>query len=138
MLGAKKRRRGIRRERILIVEDDKNAAKLLEMTLHGFGFREIAIAGDGMEAWDHLKDGGNDHFDLVISDWDMPFATGIELLEHLRDMEINIPFIMLTGKRSIDFTIEASELGVTEYLTKPYSPEQIKDKVLGAMSKRGQ
>lgn len=130
MLGAKKRDRRRRRERILVVEDDVRGAKMIEMALHDVGIRDIVMAKDGMEAWGQLKAGGDQEFDAVISDWNMPFVTGIELLEQVRDSGIKIPFIIITGRGSTDAAVEAKEFGVTAFMIKPYSPKQLGQKVL--------
>lgn len=133
MLGAKKIRGNTRSEKILVVEDDTNAAKLMEMTLKSIGFTDIVFAKDGMEAWDHLKDGRHVNYDLVVSDLDMPFATGLELLEHIREMKIELPFVMVTGRGTIDAAIDAKEAEVTSFLMKPYSPQQIRERILEAL-----
>lgn len=130
MLGAKKRDRRRRREKILLVEDDIRGAKMIEMALHDVGIRDIVTAKDGMEAWGHLKSGGAEEFDAIISDWNMPFVTGIELLEQVRDSGINIPFIIITGRGLTDAAVEAKEFGVTAFMIKPYSPKQLGKKVL--------
>lgn len=108
----------------LIAEDDPTSRKLIEMTLGKMNFADIVSVEDGMEAWKAIE-GAKSPFSLIIADWNMPFATGIELLQQVRENGINTPFVIITGKNSVDAAVEAKEMGVTAFLPKPYTVQQL-------------
>ena len=122
------------RQRVLLVEDDPQGAQLLKMVLEDLGVIEVVHAGDGQQAWDAFSV-ASDPFTVVISDWNMPGMTGLQLLEKVRAVSRTIPFIMITGRGLIDSAVEAKTHGVTAYISKPYTPQQIVSKLLGVIDK---
>lgn len=119
------------RQRVLLVEDDVQGARLLTMVIEDLGVAALVHAKDGQEAWDAYSSAA-EPFTVVISDWNMPNMTGAELLEKVRGVDRNLPFIMITGRGLIDSAVEAKTLGVTAYMAKPYTPQQIVSKLLDA------
>ena len=106
-------------KRILIAEDDYAIALALKTIVSGNIPCELEMAGNGGEAWDLLQ---KQHFDLVISDWNMPVKTGAQLR---LDMEQEprlaaIPFIMLTARADKDSVVQAIKAGITDYVHKPF------------------
>ena len=79
---------------ILLVDDDPNIRRLNAMVLHHAGYH-VDTAEDGAMAWEML---GDSHFDLMITDNNMPHLTGMELLKKLYASRMTLPFIMATGK----------------------------------------
>ncbi len=110
--------------RVLIVEDNAQAAKLLKKVLGGLGIHQAFCSEDGREAQKFL-DAADDMIDLIICDWEMPNMTGIELLQQVRMAYPKMPFIMVTGNPDADSVKAAARYRVSGYIKKPYSPQQI-------------
>jgi two-component system chemotaxis response regulator CheY len=109
---------------VLLVEDDTFALRLAQSILKQLGINAITIARDGQEALRTLQTGAT-KVDLIISDWNMPKMSGLELLKSVRAFHPDMPFIMLTGKASPEFVLEAKDNGVNGYVVKPFSPDQL-------------
>jgi len=119
--------------KILVVDDHAPARDLVKTILHSIGFGNVSTAGDGGEAIRYIS--FND-VDLVVCDWNMPFISGIEVLKAVRSMEDkkHIPFIMLTAEAYRENVMAAVELGVSAYVSKPFTPEVLGDKVKEVIS----
>ena len=85
-------------------------------------------ADDGTSAWDVLE---NQSIDLIISDWNMPKMTGLELLKKVRadSRYAGKPFLMVTAEAQKQNVIEAVQAGVSNYVVKPFTAEAISDKL---------
>ncbi|MFZ7111137.1 MAG: sigma-54-dependent transcriptional regulator [Desulfatiglandales bacterium] len=105
--------------RILIVDDEERMRHLLSMMLEGKGYK-VSQAGDGLEALEMLN---QDNYDMVITDIKMPRMTGLELLEHVKPMQI--PVVFITAFATVDSAVEAMRLGAVDYITKPFEEERI-------------
>lgn len=114
--------------RVLIVDDMPEAIKLLKMVLGAAGVTQVFSAKDGRAAQEFL-DSADDMIDLIICDWEMPRMTGLELLQQVRTVYPDMPFMMVTGNTEIDAVKAAKGFGVNAYLGKPFSPQQIKEKI---------
>ena len=112
--------------KVLIVEDNPQAAKLLRKVLGALGIHQAFLSADGREAQQFL-DAADDMVDLIICDWEMPNMTGIELLQQVRTVYPNMPFIMVTGNADLESVKAAARYRVSGYIKKPYSPQQIAD-----------
>ncbi len=112
--------------KVLIVEDNPQAAKLLKKVLGGLGIHQAFCSADGREAQQFL-DAADDLVDLIICDWEMPNMTGIELLQQVRTVYPEMPFIMVTGNAEAESVEIAARYQVSGYIKKPYSPQQIAD-----------
>lgn len=120
---------GLAALRVLVVEDEPSIAKLLRMTLRGLGVGDVTLAADGAEALRFI--GAHEgHVNTVISDWNMPRMTGIELLRQLRTVDDRIQFVMITGRATAEAVLEARRLGVNAFIAKPFEPELIRDKLM--------
>ena len=113
---------------VLLVEDEAFALKLALTVLRQIGVKNVVTAKNGQEALTILNQ-PNSRFDLVISDWNMPEMTGLNLLKKVREMWPGMPFIMLTGKTSADFILAAKEHGVNGYVAKPFAPAALMAKI---------
>ena len=124
----------LKRKKILVVEDNDQSARLIMMVLKDMGAQEVVFAKDGAEAWDKIeavkKSGA---FNLVISDWNMPNLTGIQLLDRLRKTGSHVPFIMITGRGTVDSATRAVDSGVTVYIPKPFTPDQLSSKIANVL-----
>ena len=111
------------KEKILIVDDEKDIAKMLDYNLQKEGFKTI-VAYDGEEALDKVT---ANHPDLVILDLMLPGLDGLEVCKILKKepKTSNIPIIMLTAKSQETDKIVGLELGADDYVTKPFSPKEL-------------
>ena len=102
--------------------------KVLRTMLRSLGFVDVHEAEDGASAWEQLREGG---FNLLISDWNMPNMSGLELLENVRSHETtaDLPVIMATSRTERDDVIAAMKAGANNYISKPFNPAQLKDKI---------
>lgn len=109
--------------RILIIEDDENFRYLLRMHLSHAGY-EVQVAGDGIEGGRALLAQAPD---LIISDLNMPFLGGLELLLLLKQEQAtaSIPVILLSGVRNNDMMAKAADLGAADFLTKPVTRDDL-------------
>lgn len=118
------RKRG--RERILIVEDDADKARLLSMTLEIEGY-DVAVAGNGLEAIEALRRGERD---LILLDLMMPRMDGLRFLSWLRGIEgSSTPVAVLTAITRDDVLDECLEHGADAVLEQPWSPSGLLSRV---------
>jgi len=115
--------------KVLVVEDNREAAHLIRMVLRDMGVNQIFDATDGREALDFL-DKSEQFINLVISDWNMPRMTGIELLRQIRSVRPDMPFLMITARGSVDAVKEARDQGVSAYVVKPFAPAELERKLI--------
>jgi DNA-binding response OmpR family regulator len=109
--------------KILICEDDLMTLKALEHKLKNEGYETIT-ALDGKQAIDIITN--NRTIDLLLTDLHMPLTSGLELITHVRNvLKSNIPIVMLTRVGLEDTVLHAFELGADDYITKPFSPEEL-------------
>jgi len=119
---------------VLIVDDSAAIRKILQRVLRqaDIPIREVYEAGDGIEALNRLKD---HKVDLILSDINMPNMDGLEFLRKLKDdgPPNTAPVIMVSTEGSQTKVLEAVELGAAGYVRKPFTPDQIKDKLAGLL-----
>ncbi|WP_146645976.1 EAL domain-containing response regulator [Labilithrix luteola] len=117
--------------RLLLVEDDDALRRSLVRILR----REYAIdeAADGQQAVEKLT---NRTFDVVLSDINLPHASGVDLLRKVRDYDLDVPVILMTGQPSIETAIQAVDLGAFTYLRKPFENGAV-EQALSRASKLG-
>lgn len=107
--------------KILIAEDDLLLSKIIEVRLKKDG-HETIIATDGQEALNKL----DLHPDLLILDIMMPFYSGLEIIEYMRSkLNSSTPIIILSALGQEDTVLQAFKLGATDYITKPFSPNEL-------------
>jgi len=114
---------------ILIAEDEGNIALALKTIINkALGGASITIVKNGDSALDAIF---KTTYQLIISDWNMPGMTGIDLLTVLRNSETtkNIPFLMITAREDMPSVMSALESGVTGYLTKPFENQIVIDRI---------
>ena len=115
---------------VLIVDDSAAIRKILQRVLRqtDLPFGEIHEAGDGAEAVAILKDRS---FGLILSDINMPEMDGLQLLSRIREMDHlkGVPVIMITTEGGQGRVMEAVQLGASGYVRKPFTAEQIKEKL---------
>jgi two-component system chemotaxis response regulator CheY len=114
--------------KLLVVEDQADARAMARNILSEIGVTQVFEASDGREALAFL-DAAFDFVDVVLCDWNMPGLSGVELLRQLRSVDPDIPFLMVTGRGDMESVVEAKASGVTGYIRKPYSPQQLEAKI---------
>ena len=112
---------------------------LLKAYLRRFGYKHITEAVDGRDAYQTMiasKAAGNP-FELVISDWNMPNLTGLELLKLVRAIPEwkTLPFILLTTENEKDKVMEAVMAGASNYMVKPVEEKTLEEKLLRTWQK---
>ena len=114
--------------KILVVDDFATMRKVIRKILKQSGYENITEAEDGVVAMNMLK---STKIDFVISDWNMPNMTGIELLKAVRsDNELgSMPFLMVTAESLKDNVVEAVKAGVSNYIVKPFTAEVLGEKI---------
>ncbi len=115
---------------ILIVDDDRNMRLLTKARLGDL--YTVTTAADGLEALEILHGGG---IDMVIADIMMPRMDGYELLKTIREEGNQLPFLLLTAKESLDDKQHGFSLGTDDYMTKPFSSDELLWRV-GALLRR--
>jgi two-component system chemotaxis response regulator CheY len=116
--------------RILIVDDMMTMRKLVAKACKEIGFTDLTEANDGIQAWTLIGE-AVPSFGLIISDWNMPNSTGLDLLKRLRsDSRFGkTPFILVTAEAEEHQIVEAAKAGVNQYLVKPFTTESLREKI---------
>lgn len=114
--------------RVLVVDDFSTMRRIVKNILRQLGFNNVVEADDGTTAWEVLN---KDKIDFIISDWNMPQMTGIELLRKVRASEQfgHLPFLMVTAEAQQENIIEAAQAKVSNYIVKPFTADTMKQKI---------
>ncbi len=115
--------------KILLVEDDPSLGPLLQEYLEAKGF-ETKLAEDGAKGADQFFKGS---FDLLLLDVMMPVKDGLTLAKEIRVSDKNVPIIFLTAKSMKEDTIEGFNAGADDYITKPFSMEELLARVTAVL-----
>jgi two-component system chemotaxis response regulator CheY len=116
--------------RTLIVDDSSVMRKIVARALQQAGLEMVVFeAGNGSEGVDLLK---TQQVDLILSDINMPLMDGLEFLRQLRAQNLapDVPVVMITTESSEEHVKEAILVGAQGYIRKPFTPEQVKERVL--------
>jgi two-component system chemotaxis response regulator CheY len=113
---------------VLIADDSNTMRKIIVRSLLALGATEgdLAEAADGAEAVGKFKSG---RFDLVLTDWNMPNKSGLEVIQEIRALNAQVPIIMVTTEAEKARVIQAIEAGVSDYLVKPFTSEALREKL---------
>ena len=126
--------------RILIVDDLESLRGLLKAYLQRIGFRAIDEAFDGQNALDMLWEAEHVKapYGVVISDWNMPNMTGLDLLLRVRQVTAwkTLPFILLTTESEKDKIVSAVTAGVSNYMVKPVEEVMLREKLTKVWEKK--
>jgi two-component system chemotaxis response regulator CheY len=114
--------------KILVVDDFSTMRRIVKNLLRDLGFTNTHEADDGSTAWPMLQSGD---FDFVVTDWNMPGMTGIELLQKIRtdDRLKTVPVLMVTAEAKRDQIVAAAQAGVNGYVVKPFTAAALKEKI---------
>jgi len=114
--------------KILVVDDFSTMRRIVKNLLRDLGFTNTSEADDGATAWPMLQ---SSDYDFVVTDWNMPGMTGIELLKKIRSDERlkDIPVLMVTAEAKRDQIVAAAQAGVNGYVVKPFTAAALKEKI---------
>lgn len=114
--------------KILIVDDFSTMRRIIKNLLRDLGFTNTAEADDGATALPMLQNGS---YDFLVTDWNMPGMTGIDLLKAVRsDAKLkDLPVLMVTAEAKRDQIVEAAQAGVNGYVVKPFTAAVLKEKI---------
>lgn len=114
--------------KILVVDDFSTMRRIVKNILRQLGFNNIVEADDGTTAVGILE---REKIDFIVSDWNMPQMTGIELLRHVRQTDElkDIPFLMVTAEAQQENIIEAVKAKVSNYIVKPFTADTLQEKI---------
>lgn len=119
--------------KILVVDDMSTMRKILKNMLKKIGFTNIEEADDGATAWPMIEEALNTDapYEFIVSDWNMPQMTGIDLLGKVRahDKLKTLPFLMVTAETEQSNVVIAVKAGVSNFVVKPFTEDTLKDKI---------
>jgi len=115
--------------KFLVVDDSVTMRRIVMNSLKGIGYSDFLQAGDGKEAMDVLN--ADDSVEFVITDWNMPNMSGLELVKSIRAHAIysSVPILMVTTRGVKEDIMEALAAKVNNYVIKPFTPQILKEKI---------
>jgi two-component system chemotaxis response regulator CheY len=115
--------------RFLVVDDSVTMRRIVVNSLKNLGYDNFIEANDGKEALEKLA--GDDSINFVITDWNMPVLSGLELTKNIRqDAKLaKVPILMVTTRGVKEDIIEALQARVNNYIVKPFTPHILKEKI---------
>jgi two-component system chemotaxis response regulator CheY len=119
---------GIENTKFLVVDDFSTMRRIVRNLLKELGFANVQEAEDGVDALNKLR---GESFDFVVSDWNMPNMTGIELLQAIRaDASLkHLPVLMVTAEAKKENIIQAAQAGASGYVVKPFTAATLDEKL---------
>lgn len=114
--------------KILVVDDFSTMRRIIKNLLRDLGYANVDEADDGERALPMLKAGA---YEFLITDWNMPGMTGIQLLKNVRADPnlVTLPVLMVTAEQKREQIVEAAEAGVNGYIVKPFTATTLKEKI---------
>jgi len=114
--------------KILIVDDFSTMRRIVKNLLRDLGFTNTSEADDGTTALPMLQNG---NFDFLVTDWNMPGMSGLDLLKKVRADERlkNMPVLMVTAEAKREQIVAAAQAGVNGYVVKPFTAAVLKEKI---------
>lgn len=115
--------------KFLVVDDSVTMRRIVVNSLKTLGYTDTVEAGDGKDALSKLEGDGTINF--IITDWNMPVCSGLELTKAIRGnpQSANIPILMVTTRGVKEDIIEALQAKVSNYVVKPFTPAVLKEKI---------
>lgn len=114
--------------KVLVVDDMSTMRRIVKNILKQLGFSNMEEAENGQEGLQKLR---SDTYGFVVSDWNMPVMTGIDMLRAIRADEKlkHIPVLMVTAEAQKENLVEAIQAGVSNYIVKPFTAETMQEKL---------
>jgi two-component system chemotaxis response regulator CheY len=115
--------------KFLVVDDSVTMRRIVANSLKTIGYEAFVEAGDGKEALTKLS--GDDSINFVITDWNMPEVSGLELVKSIRstDKFAKLPILMVTTRGLKEDIVEALQARVNNYIVKPFTPQILREKI---------
>ncbi|MCU0710679.1 MAG: response regulator [Pirellula sp.] len=112
--------------RVLVADDSGIMRKIIIRSLNSVGVTDIVEAADGQEA---INAYNSNDIDLILTDWNMPNKSGLDVVTEIRAQGSNVPIIMVTTEAQKGQVIAAIQAGVSDYLTKPFEADDLRAKL---------
>lgn len=112
--------------RVLVADDSSTMRKIILRSLQAVGVPNAVEAADGEEAVNIFKPG---EFDLVLTDWNMPGKSGLEVIQEIRKIDKDVKIMMVTTEAEKSRVMEAIQAGVSDYLVKPFTADTLREKL---------
>ncbi|HYG90216.1 MAG TPA: response regulator [Azospirillum sp.] len=122
--------------RVLVVDDEEGPRNYVQSVLHDLGVGTVDLAMDGQQALERFE-GQEERYDLIVCDWMMPKVSGLEVLKSVRAARPDVPFLMVTALATRQAVERAIASHVSAYIAKPFTPDQLEDKVFLVLTQRG-
>ncbi|NLG49783.1 MAG: response regulator, partial [Chloroflexi bacterium] len=119
-------------EKVLLADDENDVRDMCARTLKMAGYQVVAVR-DGQEA---VERASQEQFDLLLTDLKMPRLSGLDACRKIRASHPDLPAIVMTGFGTMELAIEALQLGVSEFVLKPFRPQALQDAVDRALLKQ--
>lgn len=115
--------------KFLVVDDSVTMRRIVANSLKNLGYENLVEAVDGKDALTKLT--SDDQINFVITDWNMPVMTGLEMTKAIRGDEkyIKLPILMVTTRGIKEDIVEALQAKVNNYIVKPFTPQILKEKI---------
>lgn len=115
--------------KFLVVDDSVTMRRIVSNSLKNLGYNNFVEATDGKDALDKLA--ADDDINFVITDWNMPVLSGLELIKSIRSDEKlkDLPVLMVTTRGVKEDIMEALSAKVNNYIVKPFTPQILKEKI---------
>jgi two-component system chemotaxis response regulator CheY len=116
-------------KKFLIVDDSSTMRRIVVNTLKSLGYNDYVEAEDGKVAYEKLT--ADDSINFIITDWNMPVMTGLELTKAIRanDKTKELPILMVTTRGIKEDIVQALQARVNNYVVKPFTPQILKEKI---------
>lgn len=111
---------------VLVADDSSTMRKIIIRSLQAIGVPDATEAKDGEEAVTMFKQGG---YDIVLTDWNMPGKTGLDVIREIRAVNASVPIIMITTEAEKRRVLEAIQVGVSDYIIKPFEADMLREKL---------
>ncbi len=115
--------------KFLVVDDSVTMRRIVANSLKNLGYENLVEAVDGKDALTKLT--SDDQINFVITDWNMPVMTGLEMTKAIRGDEkyLKLPILMVTTRGIKEDIVEALQAKVNNYIVKPFTPQILKEKI---------
>jgi two-component system chemotaxis response regulator CheY len=112
--------------KVLVADDSGVMRKIILRSLNAVGVTDCVEAVNGADAFNQFQ---SNQFDLILTDWNMPEKSGLELVTEIRATGSTIPILMITTEAQKGQVVKAIQAGVTDYLTKPFENDLLRAKL---------
>ena len=120
------------RPQVLIVDDEKNVLFLIKSALQSLEM-EIDTAEDGIGALEMIR---STHYDLILLDLRLPGMDGLSVLKEIRSKNVLLDVIIITAHGTVEVAVEAMKLGALDFMSKPFTPDEIREKVIHVLDRK--